>query len=249
VVADKLIPVVSATSADEQALAQMLAKVAAAELENAKLREAKAASVLPSTDPEMQALRARLGEVQQRNAALRETNRLSPDFAVHHSIARNPPQMHNTIAATSLLSPFPRTAGPFDSTTAGADVFGFDNRDEGDFEDDNSHPQDPKPAPVASIALLQEQAAHDIRLLREFWLCDTPPSYQNILRAAESELGLQVLTAIGSVHAGKFGKSLRWGGKGMHLRSVELYGLPNSLKPSKDGLSRDSNGDQILFPR
>jgi hypothetical protein len=243
---------------NSMALAQIDVEIAAFAAKRAALQASAAAAVLPpSRCPQMEEKQAKLAAIKADCAAL-EAMSVSPCASL------SPPpstqqQMIDKVAAASLPVPVARTPGTYDHHDVADDCCyddgddsRDDNRDEGDSGDESyngvttrgrSNPR------ATSSSSLQKQAAKDIATLTDYWKYSVKTTYTDIVLAAESELGLQVITVVGGVYTGQFKKSNRDSGKARALQSKEVYGPPDDIQPSKGGLSRDSGEGRVIFPR
>mmetsp|Transcript_23854 Transcript_23854/g.22945 ORF Transcript_23854/g.22945 Transcript_23854/m.22945 type:complete len:757 (-) Transcript_23854:386-2656(-) len=240
------------------ALAQIDIEIAACLARRTALQASAAAAILPPVScPQMEERKAKLAALQT-DCAVLEAPGVSPS-----TLKPTPPLGHNLmldkIAAASLPIPPTRTPGsyPDDDDDCYDDNGDDDNRDdvhgdEGDSGDEdyyNSKAQSSSIPRDKSLASLQKQAAHDIAIIKDYWKYSSKTTYTDIVMAAETEVGLQVMTVVGGVHTGQFKKSTRDSGKARALQPKEVYGPPGDIQPSKGGLSRDSGEGRIVFPR
>jgi hypothetical protein len=239
------------------ALAQIDVEIAAFTAKRAALQASAAAAVLPPASRlQMEEKQARLTAIQA-DCVVLEAMGVSPGAPV------SPPpstrqQMIDTVAAASLPVPVAHTPATYDHHEVADDCCyddgddsGDDNKDEGDSGDEsyNGSKARGKIPRAASSSILQRQAAKDIATLTDYWKYSIKTTYTDIMLAAESQLGLQIITVVGGVYAGQFKKSNRDSGKARALQSKEVYGPPDDIQPSKGGLSRDSGEGRIVFPR
>jgi hypothetical protein len=131
-----------------------------------------------------------------------------------------------------------------------------DNKDDGDSEDeddddDNDEDRQGKSkgrskVKVVSSKALRKKANREIRDIRAYWNHSVDTTYENIIAAVETELGLRTIDIVGGISSLTIKKSARSSGKDKIFRGVEWSGPPGHTRPFRGDLSRNAAQSKTL---
>jgi hypothetical protein len=248
---ESVVPIVSTLKVDSEMLKKNEAAIAAVEAECAAFQASLLAPVasppLPA-HPLMAESEAVLSAVTAKLAALKASNPSTPAPSTARMLLEE--KMHKA----SLPLPVSHTSGIDDDDdvhTVLSDDDGDNSEDDESDVDDSGKRRSKNKSAIRSksSALLRQRSVQEIKEIKAFWGHSSDATYEHILAAVESPLGIRVIDVVGGVSSGKLKQSPRSSGKEKILQATEVYGPPSHIQPFKGGLARRYTQSQVIFPR